>query len=108
MPTAEASQASLEAHRARWQAEEAALHGVLDGIEERLLTDQGRVHLWAELRERHGSVSALAARNLGQHAGAVAAYQTKQHDKGAALAKKNRIASRTLTAAERSEAGTVR
>ncbi len=91
---------ALVEYRARWAEERRALDESLDQLEERLLTDQGRVRFWLEMRERHQSATAVACTMLGRHAEAIAAYVDQQRLKTATLAKKNRVASNFVPAAD--------
>jgi hypothetical protein len=45
----------------------AALEQAAEGLEERFLGNQEKVHLWSELRERHQHVSAIVVRNHSSH-----------------------------------------
>ena len=86
--------AALETHRARWAEERRTLEESLDQLEERLLTDQARVHFWREMRDRHESVSAVACTNLERHADGIALLQDRAREKRDTLARKNRVATR--------------
>jgi hypothetical protein len=57
-----------EVRIARARAETRMLATTFDRIEERLLANQARVHLWQELRDRHESVSAIACVSQNEHA----------------------------------------
>jgi hypothetical protein len=92
--------AALEAHRERWAAERRALEEGFDQLEERLLTDQARVHFWLEMRDRHESVSAVACTNLERHADGIALLQDRAREKRDALSRKNRVASRFVPRAD--------
>ncbi|MCI0569907.1 MAG: hypothetical protein L0Y66_04080 [Myxococcaceae bacterium] len=56
-----------EARLATLEAEARELDVELDGVEDRLLGSQMRLHLWSELATRHRSVSALACSNAEMH-----------------------------------------
>src|SRR5512143_3886345 len=56
------------AQSARHDDERRALEATLDGLEERLRVNQGRVRLWDELGARHESVSAIACASQEEHA----------------------------------------
>ncbi|MFL5272230.1 MAG: hypothetical protein ACJ79E_09250 [Anaeromyxobacteraceae bacterium] len=92
--------AALEAHRERWAAERRSLEDAFDQLEERLLTDQARVHFWNEMRDRHESVSAVACTNLDRHADGIALLQDRSREKRDAAARKNRVASRFVPPAD--------
>jgi len=92
--------AALEAHRARWAEERRSLEESLDQLEERLLTDQARVHFWLEMRDRHESVSAVACTNLERHADGIALLQDRAREKRDALSRKNRVATRFVPSAD--------
>ncbi len=91
---------ALDVKRQRWDVERSGLEEQLDQLEERLLTDQARVHFWQQMRERHESVSAVACVNLGRHAESIALLDEKQRDKRDVLAKKNRVAARFVPGAK--------
>ena len=91
---------ALEVKRQRWDVERRGLEEQLDQLEERLLTDQARVHFWQQMRERHESISAVACVNLGRHAESIALLDEKQRDKRDALARKNRVAARFVPGAK--------
>ena len=57
-----------DARIARARAETRMLSATLDRLEDRLLADQQRVHLWQELRDRHESVTAIACASQEEHA----------------------------------------
>jgi hypothetical protein len=57
-----------DARIARARAETRMLAATLDRLEDRLLADQQRVHLWQELRDRHESVTAIACASQEEHA----------------------------------------
>jgi len=90
----------LAEYRARWAEERRALDAGLDQLEERLLVDQARVRFWVEMRERHQSATAVACTMLGRHAEAIAAYVDQQRLKTATVAKRNRVASNFVPAAD--------
>ena len=93
-------QKNLAEYRAQWAEERRALDEGLDQLEERLLTDQARVRFWVEMRERHESATAVACTMLGRHAEAIASYVDQQRLKTATLAKRNRVASNYVRAAD--------
>jgi hypothetical protein len=86
--------------RARWAAEQRALDETLDALEERLLADQARVHFWAEMKERHASVSAVACANLAQHADSIATNEEHQRVKLGEATRRSRVAARFVPAAD--------
>lgn len=71
----------------------------LDRLEQRLLASQADVALWTELHGRHEDVSAIACRNLAEHARAVALFDERQHEKRSPL-RRNRVATRFDPTAE--------
>ncbi len=85
---------ATDARRQRWESERRGLLEQLEQLEERLLTDQARVHFWQQMQERHESASAVACTNLGRHAESIAALDEQQREKRDALARKNRLAAR--------------
>ena len=54
--------------RERLAAEHRVLLAALDDLQIRLLADQARVRFWQEMRERHGSVAAIACGVQEEHA----------------------------------------
>ena len=52
----------------RLAAERRALEKTFDHLEDRLVVNQARVRFWAEMRERHESVSAIACAVQDEHA----------------------------------------
>jgi hypothetical protein len=57
-----------ELRLARVAAQGRVLDASFDRLEERLITDQARVRLWRDLRERHESVTAVACASQEEHA----------------------------------------
>jgi hypothetical protein len=91
---------AVESRRQRWAVERRGLEESLDQVEERMLTDQARVHFWHEMRDRHESVAAVACTNLERHADGIALLDEKQREKRDALARKNRVAARFVPPAD--------
>ena len=82
-----------EARLARLEAEDARLRSALDGLETRLLGDQGRLHLWEELGRRHAEVSALQCRVTDEHLAGIARHLEHQAEKERELALQRSMAS---------------
>lgn len=85
-PDAEARLAALE-------AEGKKMNEALDTVEERLLGNQARVHLWQELGERHKSVSAVHCRHADANLAAMLEHQEKQEEKARKLKRRRHVAS---------------
>jgi hypothetical protein len=83
------AQARLEA----LQAEDAQLDAALDRMEDRLLANQARVHLWKELGERHQKVSAIHCQHADADLAAMLEFQEKQEEKARGLRRSNTMAS---------------
>jgi len=56
-----------------------------DGLEERFLGNQEKVHLWRELRERHQHVSAVVVQNHTSHVEDMARLAAAQQEKARKL-----------------------
>jgi hypothetical protein len=96
--TSAATSASPDPGAQSWALDQA--FGALEG---RLLVDQARVRFWQEMRERHESVSALAAVNLERHAESVARRAGRERagrDTTVASTKRNRVAARIVPTAQ--------
>jgi hypothetical protein len=61
-------------------AEAAALDAALDGVEDRLLGNEMRLHLWQELGERHRHVSEVTCRTNSQHIQSVVRHFEKTEE----------------------------
>jgi Skp family chaperone for outer membrane proteins len=85
-PDAEARLAALEAEGKKMDA-------ALDNVEERLLADQARMHLWQELGERHKSVSAIHCKHADANLAAMLEHQEKQEEKARKLKRRRHVAS---------------
>jgi hypothetical protein len=59
---------------ARARAETKMLSQSLERIEDRLIANQARVHLWQELKLRHESVTAIACVSQEEHAAEMAMH----------------------------------
>jgi hypothetical protein len=85
-PDAEARLAALEAEGKKMDA-------ALDTVEERLLGNQARMHLWQELGERHKSVSAVHCQHADANLAAMLEHQEKQEEKARKLKRRRHVAS---------------
>jgi hypothetical protein len=85
-PDAEARLAALEAEGEKMGA-------ALDTVEERLLGNQARVHLWQELAERHKAVSAIHCQHADANLAAMLEHQEKQEEKARKLKRRRHVAS---------------
>jgi hypothetical protein len=84
----------------RLSAQGAELERAVDEMEERLLGNQARVHLWQELARRHEHVSALACENLSAHAMAMAKRLDVQQEKRRARRGKQQARPEAMSAAQ--------
>jgi hypothetical protein len=96
-PDAEARLAALEAEGQQMDA-------ALDTVEERLLGNQARVHLWQELGERHKLVSAVHCKHTDANVTAILLHQEKQLEKARRLKRRRHVASVDTTALTSSKA----
>jgi hypothetical protein len=85
-PDAEARLAALE-------AEAQKMDEALDTVEERLLGNQARVHLWQELSERHKTVSAVHCKHAHGNVEAIIEHEEKQDEKARKLRRRRHVAS---------------
>jgi hypothetical protein len=85
-PDAEARLAALE-------AEGKKMDEALDTVEERLLGNQARMHLWQELGERHKAVSAIHCKHADANLAAMLEHQEKQEQKARKLKRRRHVAS---------------
>lgn len=79
------SRDEADARLAELEAEDAALDVALDEVEERLLGNQSKVHMWAELQRRHGQVSALHVASAEEHLEAMLKHVDKFQNKSKQL-----------------------
>jgi hypothetical protein len=84
--------ADAEARLAALEAEGREMDAALDTVEERLLGNQARVHLWQELGRRHQEVSAIHCKHADMHLAALLEHQEKQEEKARQLKKRRRVA----------------
>jgi hypothetical protein len=85
-PDAEARLAALE-------AEGKQMAEALDTVEERLLGNQARLHLWQELGERHKTVSAVHCKHADANLAAMLEHHEKQEQKARKLKRRRHVAS---------------
>ena len=85
-PEAEARLAALEAEGQQMDA-------ALDTVEDRLLGNQARVHLWQELGERHQQVSAIHCKHAHGNVEAIIEHEEKQEEKARKLKRSHSVAS---------------
>ena len=81
-PDAEARLAALEAEGQQMDA-------ALDNVEERLLGNQARVHLWQELEERHKQVSAMHCKHADGNVEAILEHEERQEEKARKLKRRH-------------------
>lgn len=81
-PDAEARLAALE-------AEGQKMDEALDTVEERLLGNQARVHLWQELGERHKQVSAVHCKHAHGNVEAIIEHEERQDEKARKLRRRH-------------------
>lgn len=85
--------ADAEARLAALEAEGEQLDAALDTVEERLLGNQARVHLWQELGRRHQQVSEVHCQHADRNMAAIVAHHEKQTEKARQLRKRRSLAS---------------
>lgn len=85
-PDAEARLAALEAEGKQMDA-------ALDTVEDRLLGNQARMHLWQELGERHKLVSAIHCKHAHGNVEAIIEHEEKQEEKARKLKRSHSVAS---------------
>ncbi len=73
------------ARLAALKAETKEMNAALDSVEDRLLGNQARVHLWTELSTRHQQVSAVACTNADSHVQGIMANLERQQEKARRL-----------------------
>jgi hypothetical protein len=81
-----------EARLAALEAEGREMDEALDTVEERLLGNQARLHLWQELGRRHKEVSAIHCQHADMHLAALLQHHEKQEEKARQLRKRRRVA----------------
>jgi hypothetical protein len=82
-----------EARLAELEAEGKKMDEALDNVEERLLGNQARMHLWQELGERHKYVSAVHCQHADANLAAMLEHQEKQEEKARKLKRRRHVAS---------------
>jgi hypothetical protein len=82
-----------EARLAALEAEGKKMDEALDNVEERLLGNQARMHLWQELGERHKYVSAVHCQHADANLAAMLEHQEKQEEKARKLKRRRHVAS---------------
>lgn len=73
-------------------SEAKGINDSLDQVEGRLLEDQSNVHLWAELKERHQHVSAVAVTNQNGHFAEMVRLLDAQQEKARKLHRPRAVA----------------
>ncbi|MFL5350916.1 MAG: hypothetical protein ACJ8AT_39615 [Hyalangium sp.] len=85
-PDAEARLAALEEEGKQMDA-------ALDTVEDRLLGNQARMHLWQELGERHKTVSAIHCKHADANLAAILEHEERQEEKARKLKRSHSLAS---------------
>ena len=85
--------ADAEARLAALQAEGEQMDAALDQVEDRLLGNQARMHLWQELGERHKHVSAVHCQHADANLAAILEFQERQEEKARKLKRGHSVAS---------------
>lgn len=85
-PDAEARLAALEEEGKQMDA-------ALDTVEDRLLGNQARMHLWQELGERHKMVSAIHCQHADANLAAILEHEERQEEKARKLKRSHSVAS---------------
>src|SRR4051812_4198177 len=85
--------ADTEARRAALEAEGQQLDAAFDTVEDRLLLNQARVHLWQELGERHKQGSAVHCKHAGANLAAMLEHEERQEEKARRLKRRGGVAS---------------
>jgi hypothetical protein len=62
-------------------------------VEERLLGNQARMHLWQELGERHQQISAVHCKHADANLAAILDHEEKQQEKARKLKRRRHVAS---------------
>ena len=84
--------ADAELRLAALEAEDQLMDAAFDTVETRLLGNQSRMHLWRELEERHGQVSAIQCRVSDAHLKAMARHLEHQERKALAIQRQRGVA----------------
>jgi hypothetical protein len=79
------SRDEAETRLAELEADDQAMDAAFDEVEERLLGNQSKVHMWAELQRRHGHVSALHIASTDEHLNAMLKHVDKFQNKSKEL-----------------------
>jgi hypothetical protein len=82
-----------EARLAELEAEGKKMDAALDTVEERLLGNQARMHLWQELGERHKYVSAIHCKHADANLAAMLEHEERQEEKARKLKRRGHVAS---------------
>jgi hypothetical protein len=86
------SSEEAEARLAELQAEEERLDAAFDDVETRLLGNQAKLHMWAELGRRHQEVSEVQCRVADAHLQGIAKHYAQQENKARQLRKRRHMA----------------
>lgn len=78
-----------EARLAELEAEGQKMDEALDKVEERLLGNQARMHLWQELGERHRQVSAVHCKHAHGNVEAIIEHEERQEEKARKLRRRH-------------------
>ncbi|WP_224368010.1 hypothetical protein [Hyalangium versicolor] len=84
--------ADAEARLAELEAEGQKMDAALDTVEERLLGNQARMHLWQELGERHQQVSAIHCKHADANLAAILEHEARQEEKARRLKRGHSVA----------------
>jgi hypothetical protein len=85
--------ADAEARLAALEAEGQQMDAALDTVEDRLLVNQARMHLWQELGERHKQVSAVHCKHADANLAAILEHEERQEEKARKLKRSHSVAS---------------
>jgi hypothetical protein len=85
--------ADAEARLAALEAEGQQMDAALDTVEDRLLVNQARMHLWQELGERHKMVSAVHCKHADANLAAILEHEERQEEKARKLKRSHSVAS---------------
>jgi hypothetical protein len=97
-----------EARLAELRAEEERLDAAFDEVETRLLGNQAKLQMWAELGRRHQEVSEIQCRVADEHLMGIARHYAQQEAKARQLRKRRHMAavdSSVLTSGTRERLG---
>lgn len=78
-----------EARLAELEAEGQKMDEALDNVEERLLGNQARMHVWQELGERHKQVSAVHCKHAHGNVEAIIEHEERQEQKARKLRRRH-------------------